>query len=158
MKKYLLIALMAIASVAYVNAQPRAVGVNLGCGASFSYQHNLGAANMIDLAVEVPAFAGIGATCTYDWIDPFNTSIPWNNKGEWHWAMGVGGGAGFIWGITGGYAGVVGHIGVGYDFWFPLELSFDWRPNIGAYFWDGGAGFNGAGLYSGITLGVRYKF
>lgn len=116
MKKYLLIALMAIASVAYVNAQPRAVGVNLGYGASFSYQHNLGAANMIDLAVEVPAFAGIGATCTYDWIDPFNTSIPWNNKGEWHWAMGVGGGAGFIWGITGGYAGVVGHIGVGYDF------------------------------------------
>ena len=167
MKKYLLIALMAIASVAYVNAQPRAVGVNLGYGASFSYQHNLGAANMIDLAVEVPAFAGIGATCTYDWIDPFNTAVPWNNKGEWHWYMGVGGAAGIygfhapIW-----YAGVAGHIGIEYDFWFPLQLSLDWRPNIGLMGYTGDMGdyeggrirFNGYGLYDGISIGVRYKF
>ncbi len=113
---------------------------------------------MIDLAVELPAFSGIGATCTYDWIDPFGTQIPWNNKGEWHWSLGVGAGAGFLWGITGGYAGVVGHCGVDYDFWFPLELSVDWRPNVGAWFDGGGAGFYGAGLYSGITIGVRYKF
>ena len=54
--------------------------------------------------------------------------------------------------------GVVGHCGVAYDFWFPLELSFDYRPNIGAWFGNGGAGFYGYGLYTGITLGVRYKF
>ena len=75
--------------------------------------------------------------------------------------MGVGGGAGYYW-PRAGYAGVVGHIGVGYDFWFPLELSFDWRPNIGVGFGDkgdyGNCWFNYKGLYSGITLGVRYKF
>ncbi len=162
MKKFLLVAVMAIASIAFVNAQPRAIGGNIGYGVSFSYQHNLGAANMIDLAVEVPAFAGIGATCTYDWIDPFNTQIPWDQKGEWHWAMGVGGGAGYYW-PKAGYAGVVGHVGVGYDFWFPLELSVDWRPNVGVWFGDYGdnsnnVGFNLWGLYSGITIGVRYKF
>lgn len=157
-KSFFLVAVMAVLGVATAVAQPRAIGGNIGYGVSFSYQHNLGAANMIDLAVEVPAFAGIGATCTYDWINPFNTSIPWNNKGEWNWSLGVGAGAGFIWGIAGGYAGVVGHCGVAYDFWFPLELSVDYRPNIGAWFRDGWAGFYGAGLYSGITLGVRYKF
>ena len=159
MKKSLfLVAVMAVLGVATAVAQPRAIGGNIGYGVSFSYQHNLGAANMIDLAVELPAFAGIGATCTYDWINPFNTSIPWNNKGEWNWSLGVGAGAGFIWGVAGGYAGVVGHCGVAYDFWFPLELSVDYRPNIGAWFGDGWAGFYGAGLYSGITIGVRYKF
>ncbi|HCS87679.1 MAG TPA: hypothetical protein DIW30_04500 [Bacteroidales bacterium] len=163
MKKSLfLAAVMVVLGAATAVAQPRAVGVNLGYGASISYQHNLGAANMIDLAVEFPGFMwGIGATCTYDWINPFGTQIPWNHKGEWNWAMGVGAGAGFWW--TGmGYAGVVGHVGVAYDFWFPLELSLDYRPNIGLWFGDHGdtdhpVGFYSEGFY-GVSLGVRYKF
>lgn len=76
MKKYLLVALMAIASVAFVNAQPRAIGVNLGYGAGFSYQHGFGSANMLDVAVDIPLFQGIGGTVTYDWIDPFNAPVP----------------------------------------------------------------------------------
>ena len=160
-KSFFLVAVMAMLSMASAVAQPRAIGANIGYGISVSYQHNLSASNMIDLAVEIPAFAGIGATCTYDWLNPFNTSIPWKYKGEWNWAMGVGGGAGYYW-PRAGYAGVVGHIGVAYDFWFPLELSFDWRPNIGLGFGDlgdyGNVWFNAWGLYSGITLGVRYKF
>lgn len=158
MKKFLLVAVMAVAGISLAVAQPRAVGVNLGYGAAVSYQHNLGESNMIDLAVEVPGFSGIGATCTYDWINPFGTQIPWNEKGEWNWSLGVGAGAGFIWGLNGGYAGVVGHCGVAYDFWFPLELSVDWRPNFGACFYEGGATYYMGGLYAGISLGVRYKF
>lgn len=158
MKKLLLAAVMAVASISLAVAQPRAIGANIGYGASFSYQHNLGAANMIDLAVEVPGFSGIGATCTYDWINPFGTQIPWNEKGSWNWSLGVGAGAGFIWGLSGGYAGVVGHCGVAYDFWFPMELSVDWRPNIGACFWDGGAAYYTDGLFTGITIGIRYLF
>lgn len=150
-------AFVGIAAVSY--AQPRAIGVNLGYGVDLSYQHNLGESNMIDLSVNVPFFDGIGATCTYDWVNPFNTAIPWDNKGEWNWSLGVGAGAGIygfktpLW-----YAGVVGHVGVAYDFWFPMELSLDWRPNFGVTATDGGAGFNTGGLYSGITLGVRYLF
>lgn len=163
MKKYLLVALMAIASVAYVNAQPRAIGVNMGYGAGFSYQHGFGTSNMLDLAVDIPFFNGIGGFITYDWIDPFNAPVPWNEKGEWHWYMGVGG-TGGMYGFygedgIGWYAGVAGHIGIEYDFWFPLQLSFDWRPNIGVTNWGyEKVGFNFGGLYSGISLGVRYKF
>ena len=93
MKKLLLAALMAVASISLAVAQPRAIGGNIGYGVSVSYQHNLGPANMIDLAVELPGFGGIGATCTYDWINPFGTQIPWNEKGTWNWSLGVGAGA-----------------------------------------------------------------
>lgn len=163
MKKLFFTLAVAALAVVAANAQPRAIGANVGYGVDVSYQHNLGEANMIDLSVNLPAFAGIGATCTYDWINPFNTKIPWDNKGEWNWALGVGAGAGYWWGWStdnsgAGYAGVVGHCGVAYDFWFPLELSVDYRPNIGAVFYDGGADFYGYGLYGGITIGVRYLF
>lgn len=159
MKKFLLIAFMAIAGVAYAAAQPRAIGANLGYGIDFSYQHSLGEANMIDLSVNVPFFNGIGATCTYDWIDPFGTSVPWNEQGEWHWYMGVGAGAGmYNFSAPVGYVGAVGHIGIEYDFWFPMQLSLDYRPNIGVAFNKSAAAFNVDGLISGITLGIRYKF
>jgi hypothetical protein len=159
MKKYLLIAVLAVASLA-AYAQPRAIGANLGGSLGFSYQHGFGEANMLDVAVSVPFLNGwgIGGSVTYDWIDPFNAPVPWNEKGEWHWYMGVGGGGG-IYGFKEPcwFAGVVGHIGIEYDFWFPLQLSLDWRPNIGVSNahknW-----FNPWGLYDGISLGIRYKF
>ena len=73
---------------------------------------------------------------------------------------GVGAGAG-IYGFKAPswFVGAVGHVGVEYNFWFPLQLSVDWRPNIGIVgVHGGGLGFNMSGLYSGITLGVRYLF
>ena len=168
MKKYLFIAVLALASVmAY--AQPRAIGGNLGSGIGFSYQHSLGESNMLDVALNVPLvhaganLFGIGGIVTYDWIDPFNAVVPWEYKGEWHWYMGVGGAAGLynfnpaIWHI-----GAAGHFGIEYDFWFPLQLSLDYRPNIGicgaSVAGTTNVDFNRFGLYDGITLGVRYKF
>lgn len=159
MKKLLFVAVLAMASImAY--AQPRAIGANLGGSLGFSYQHGFGETNMLDVAVSVPFINGwgIGGSVTYDWIDPFNAPVPWNEKGEWHWYMGVGGGGG-IYGFSNPFwfAGVVGHIGIEYDFWFPMQLSLDWRPNIGVSNahknW-----FNTWGLYDGISLGIRYKF
>ena len=158
-KSFLLVAILAIVGAATAVAQPRAIGVNIGYGIDLSYKHGLGEANMIDLSVNIPAFNGIGATATYDWINPFNTAIPWNEKGEWNWSLGVGAGAGIhgfkqpFW-----YAGVVGHVGVEYNFWFPLQLSVDWRPNIGLEGIQDAFGFYTSGLYTGITLGVRYLF
>ena len=168
MKKYLFVALLAVASIA-AYAQPRAIGANLGGSLGFSYQHGFGEANMLDVAVYTPIAVGQGSIwglsgiVTYDWIDPFNAPVPWNEKGEWHWYMGVGGAGGYFFGTTFGYVGVAGHIGIEYDFWFPLQLSVDWRPVIGVGLLgngkDGvGVGFNTGGLYEGITIGVRYKF
>jgi hypothetical protein len=169
MKKYFFIAVLALASVmAY--AQPRAIGANLGGSLGFSYQHGFGEANMLDVAVYTPIAVGQGALwglsgiVTYDWIDPFNAPVPWNEKGEWHWYMGVGGAGGTFFPNTAagttwmGYVGAAGHIGIEYDFWFPFQLSLDWRPVIGVGIAGGGVGFNTGGLYEGITLGVRYKF
>ena len=179
MKKYLFVAVLALASVmAY--AQPRAIGANLGSNLGFSYQHGFGDANMLDVAVYVPWSSGyynimgvkgvnwgLGGIVTYDWIDPFNAPVPWNEKGEWHWYMGVGGAGGVIFpknGIgAGGWVGAAGHIGIEYDFWFPLQLSLDWRPVLGVAMGDNGMGgtnvdFNKGGLYDGITIGIRYKF
>lgn len=159
MKKLFALAVLAVASISFAVAQPRAIGGNIGYGFDVSYQHSLGEKNMIDLSVNLPAFLGIGATCTYDWINPFNTSIPWNEKGEWCWEMGVGAGLGLgNFKVPYGYAGVVGHIGVEYHFWFPMALSVDYRPNIGVAFDKGGAAFNTPGMYTGITIGVRYLF
>lgn len=161
MKKLLLVAIMAVAGVAAVVAQPRAIGVNLGGTLDVSYQHAIGEANMIDLSVNVPVAVpgfGIGASATYDWINPFGTAIPWNEKGEWNWSLGVGAGAG-IYGFKAPvvYAGVVGHVGVEYNFWFPLQLSVDYRPNIGVGIAGKQVLFNDLGFY-GVTLGVRYLF
>ena len=163
-KSLLLIAILAFVGTAAAFAQPRAIGVNVGYGIDLSYQHSLGEANMIDLSVNIPLFDGIGAQATYDWVNPFGTAIPWNEKGEWNWSLGVGAGAGLYGfdamaaGLCFWYVGAVGHVGVSYDFWFPLQLSVDWRPNIGVVGFADGCGFNKDGLYSGITLGVRYLF
>ena len=169
MKKVLLIVLLAVAGATYVAAQPRAVGVNLGAWSSLSYQHGFGDKNMLDLAANVilpitSKHVGVGGHVTYDWIDPFNAPVPWDKRGEWHWYMGVGGSGGFVFPMgdysSWWYAGVAGHIGIEYDFWFPFQLSLDWRPSFGV--WTGGdggkIGFNIPGLWGGIQLGVRYKF
>ena len=165
MKKYLLIAVLAVASLA-AYAQPRAIGANLGASIGFSYQHGFGESNMLDIAVYTPLASGrghlwgLGAHITYDWIDPFGAKVPWNEKGEWHWYMGVGGAGGYLFNVGGaGWVGAAGHFGIEYDFWFPFQLSLDWRPVIGVgILGGGGVGFNTAGLYEGLTLGVRYKF
>ena len=144
-------------------AQPRAVGVNLGSGLGVSYQHGFGEANMLDVAVSVPVLGGwgIGGKVTYDWIDPFGATVPWNEKGEWHWYMGVGGAVQMAWSNPGlGFIGAAGRFGIQYDYWFPLQLSLDFRPTLGVAFpYSGDGAAFGYDVYaSGLGLGVRYKF
>jgi len=157
MKKILLIAVLAVASLA-AYAQPRAIGGRLGYGAEVSYQHGFGESNMLEVEVGVPGFYGLEAACTYDWIDPFNAPVPWDQKGEWHWYMGVGGALQTNFGFNYGFVGAAGRIGIEYDFWFPLQLSLDFRPTLGVAFGGGAAAF-GYDLYcGGLGLGIRYKF
>ena len=163
MKKFLFVAVLAMASImAY--AQPRAIGARLGYGAEFSYEHGLGSGNMISLEVGVPAFASIEAACTYDWIDPFGATVPWNEKGEWHWYMGVGGAAQWSWrAMNAGFVGACGRFGIEYDFWFPLQLSIVFRPTLGVMLGSNGNGGVGAAFAydvycGGLGLGIRYKF
>ena len=156
MKKFLFVAVLALASVmAY--AQPRAIGGRLGYGAEVSYQHGFGDANMLEVEVGVPGFACLEAAITYDWIDPFGATVPWNEKGEWHWYMGVGGAVGYIAGNA-GFVGAAGRVGIEYDFKFPLQISIDYRPVIGAAFSSGYAGCYWDLWGAALGLGLRYKF
>ncbi|MCQ2345651.1 MAG: hypothetical protein MJZ82_02665 [Paludibacteraceae bacterium] len=168
--RILAIAIAFVGFAAAANAQPRAIGGRIGYGVDFSYQHSVGE-NMVQLEVGLPGFYSIAAACTYDWIDPFGATVPWNQRGEWHWYMGVGGAGGYFWGYRlwgyyggdAGFIGVAGRFGIEYDFWFPLQLSLDWRPVVGPYLYGDGvntyADYYVGGLYEGgIALGVRYKF
>ena len=170
MKKVILVAILAVAGFAAAVAQPRAVGLNLGTGNGISYQHSLGEKNMLDVAVNLPLQLGgetigfgLGAIVTYDWINPFNTAIPWSQKGTWNWYLDVGGSAG-AYGLfnkeaaNSWYAGVAGHVGVEYLFWFPLQLSLDIRPTFGLdNTKDNKVDFGLNGLYN-VSIGVRYLF
>lgn len=140
-------------------AQPRAIGLRLGGDVDASYQHQLGK-NMIEVEAGLPYFFdghfGFHAAATYDWLFNFKS---WEHRGEWNWYPGVGLAGGY-YGCGNeehnghGFIGIAGRIGVEYNFWFPLQLSLDYRPVIGYGF---NHGFYDAGFY-GVALGVRYRF
>lgn len=153
MKKVILGIVFVIGVATAVQAQPRAIGGRLGWGLEASYQHSFGNSNMLQADLGLLGFRGISGVVTYDWIWGINS---WKEKGEWNWYAGVGGGVGFSWWGNYAYLGVAGMVGIEYNFWFPLQLSLDYRPLIGPYFGSGG-GFFSDGLV-GIALGVRYKF
>ena len=153
MKKFVFAFVLAFSGLIAANAQSNsAIGGRLGWGLEFSYLHSLGAANRLNLEVGLPGFYGVGAAGTYDWVFPING---WQEKGSWNWYAGVGAGFGFNWYHNWFNIGVAGRIGVEYNFWFPLQLSLDWRPVIGPAF-GGGTHFNVGGLSDGSALGVRY--
>ncbi len=156
MKRFFLVIALAISSVAFVNAQSRAIGGRFGYGLDFSYQHSVGQ-NMVNIEIGAPWFTGVQVAATHDWIFPISS---WQYDGSWNWYAGVGGavGLGFLddLDLT---VGVAGRIGVEYNFAFPLQLSLDWRPIVGPTldFGDGTLGFNTWNV-SGVALGVRYNF
>lgn len=101
MRKRFLLAAMAIVAAAMVAAQPRSIGGRLSYGIEVTYQHNLADDRMITLDAGFPGFFvngfNVEGVVTHDWLNPFDTKIPWNNKGEWNWYMGVGGGVDLWW-------------------------------------------------------------
>ena len=187
MKKSLfLTAFMVVLGATMAYAQPRAIGGRLGAFDGVSYQHGFGDSNMLEIEAgfsidgRTDVWNGgthgrywgstVQAAVTYDWIDPFNATFPWSHRGEWHWYLGVGAAGGFGWDVVTsvgsaagnwGFVGAAGRAGVEYDFWFPLQLSIDWRPTLGLGLADDGNKGADAGLYWEMTclaLGVRYKF
>lgn len=163
MKKLVLLSLFVVAMATAAFAQPRAIGARIGYGAEVSYQHTLSEQNMIQVDLGLPGFNSIEAVATYNWMNPGGHMIPWNEKGSWNWYAGVGAGGGFRWGDAlyphQGFVGVAGMVGVEYNFWFPLQLSVDYRPMVGVQATSNQAGFYGGGLFAGaIALGARYIF
>ena len=66
MKKFILVLAATVLAAVAVSAQPRAIGARFGWGAEVSYQHSLGADNMLSAELSFPGFAAVGAAATYD--------------------------------------------------------------------------------------------
>ena len=154
MKKIILVAAMVLGFAVAASAQPRALGVRIGNGGEISYQHQLGA-NVLEvdggLGLGFDGVFNVGATGIYN----FMIAQPqWTSRGEWGFYAGPGATVGLGLGEANYLAlGAAGMVGLEYTFWFPLQLSLDFRQHVGF-------GFNGHGMWfpSSIGLGVRYRF
>ncbi|MCL2436227.1 MAG: hypothetical protein FWD09_08865 [Lentimicrobiaceae bacterium] len=203
MKKLSLLVIFLIATCTVSMAQPRAVGGRLGWSFGPSYQHQIGEKNMIQTDVDVIGWGlwGIQGTATFNWIIPLVSA----NAGNLNLYPGVGLGVGFEWWRRnyvyhwsyppymydpwplphhlgrGTFVGIAGMIGLEWNFKFPLQLAFEYRPVIGPKFYrtyDSSDGYIGSpfplnpppydkigvayyyhGLWaSAVAISVRYKF
>lgn len=192
MKRILLaLAVIAASSVALA-AQPKSIGLRTGAmGFDASYQHttlknqfiegNIG----LDFGYNAKGQPGIKATAIYNfvWARP-----AWTQKGSWELYAGPGLSLGYVYDIVPYKVGkdIIGiddngfmlsfaaQVGIGYRFWFPLELSLDIRPYFGMHVNDGKireknsdviiyhdckVGFYDNGLLGfAPMLSVRYRF
>ena len=156
MKKFLLMAVLAIGFATTASAQARAIGLRLGNGGEISYQHTLNK-NFLEvdggLGLGFDGVFNVGATGIYN----FMIAQPqWTDRGEWGFYAGPGATVGLGLGNDGSNflnVSAAGMLGLEYTFWFPLQLSLDFRQHLGL-------GFGGHGFYnmSSICLGIRYRF
>lgn len=151
MKKFIILA-VALFTAAAMYAQPRAIGGRLGWGAEVSYQHFVKNADFVEIDLGLFTW-DLNLTALYD----FTFAQPqWTDRGSWAWYAGPGAAVGL--GVLNGYnrfnVAAAGNVGLSYSFWFPLELSFDIRAQLGVAIHDG------AGFYWGVgpAIGVRYRF
>ena len=149
-------------------AQPKAIGARFGWVAEVSYQHTLGP-GFLELGLGIPGYnAGIALDGTYNWV-AFQ-----NNAGKRdHFEFFMGGGLGLHTIFRSRYTdyygnvyvvsntrvgfGLMGSIGIQYQFSFPFQIGISWRPMFGGLFTNGGSEFYIPGLYDG-GIAFRYVF
>lgn len=159
MKKLFLLTIALIGLTISATAQDlsnNAIGLRLGdsdgLGAEVSYQHALGTSNRLELDLgwrNGNTFSAYKLTGLYQWVFPLDDAFNWY----------VGAGAGLasfsgnknsnIDNQTSFFA--AGDLGIEYNFDIPLQLSLDFRPEIGNNNYTNNTVFD-------IALGIRYRF
>ena len=157
MRKTLVLVIVTIFASTMLSAQARALGGrSFYIGEAVSYQHLLTEKTMLEAELGLSlSSVGVEAVVTHDWLFPIRS---WEDIGSYNWYVGVGLGAGaYLFSNT--TIGVAGRIGIEYNFWFPMQISIDYRPLIGPA-WNGvSVSFNGEGLVrSALGLSLRYLF
>ena len=158
MKKIILVAAMVIGFAVAAIAQPRAIGLRLGNGAEVSYQHSTGNDFIsVDGGLGLDIYNTnnnalfVGATAIYNIMI---AQPNWTEEGQWGFYAGPGANVGLGIGSPAHFnLAAAGAVGLEYTFWFPLQLSIDFRQMLGYSL--------GAGRFyapSSIGLGVRYRF
>lgn len=144
--KKIILTIIAAAAVAFsASAQSRAVGIRAAAtpGAEISYQYDLGGANFVE--ADLGWFDnGFYLTGVYDYLIA--------SEDRFNFYAGPGAALGFYNGDdnSGFNLGIVGQLGVEYNFDLPITFSLDWRPVWN--FMYGGFGWEGVGF------AVRYRF
>ena len=159
MKKSLFIIVVILFPFIAAVAQPRAVGLRYGYATEASYQHSID--NQSYLQFDAGAlgfnFDGVQAAATFNFI--FATP-DWTDYGTWEWFAGAGAGLGLDWGDyyrnSSFFIGVVGNIGLAYNFEFPLQIAVDFRPIIGPRFHADGIGLYDRGFLA-PAISIRYR-
>lgn len=144
MKKIIAILVAALAVTFAASAQPRAVGLRVGYGVDASYQHTLAGENFLEVDLGLTGFRFLDIHASYNFI----FASPTWTTGEWN--LYVGPSVGLVGFDGGAQLGLGGLVGIEYTFNFPLQLSFDVRP-------EARIGSNG-GFACYPTLGIRYRF
>ena len=138
------------------SSSPKALGIRLGNGIEVSYQHSL-RDNFIELDLGLDGFSpNLNATAVYN----FMIAQPnWSSRGQWGFYAGPGLGLGFGLGYDYNYfnAGIIGQVGLEYSFWFPLQLSIDFRPQLGLITVPDHGAYFYFGSYT-PALSLRYRF
>lgn len=141
--KKIILTIIAAAAVAFsASAQSRALGIRSTYGAEISYQYDLGA-NFVE--ADLGWFGhGFYLTGVYDYKIA--------SEGRFNFYGGPGAALGFYDydEESGLNLGIVGQLGVEYNFDLPITFSLDWRPVWN--FMYGGFG------WEGIGFAVRYRF
>ena len=154
------ISILGFASLTYAqDISDNAIGLRLGdsdgFGAEVSYQRALGSNNRLEVDLgwrSGSSYNGFKLVGLYQWV--------WVLDGDFNWYAGVGGGVGSynfdnknIDDRT--FVLAAGDVGIEYNFDIPLQLSLDFRPELGF----GGSNDNFTNdLDFDIALGIRYRF
>ena len=147
MKRLALAILFSISVGSFVNAQSNALGIRFdagyGTGIEASYQRYLGDANRLEIGLGLDFDKGLRANAVYQWVWDLSQLAE-----GFKWYAGVGAGLA-LYDKTN--IGVLGNLGIEYNFKIPLQLSLDIRP--GFYLIED-THFG----WGGMALGIRYKF
>lgn len=159
MKKIFLLPIMLLGLSFAVSAQDiadNALGLRLGgsdgFGAEVSYQRALTNNNRLELDLgwrNSSDFNAIKLVGLYEWV--------WLLDGNFNWYAGAGGGLASFSGNNNSNIDdqtsffIAGTIGIEYNFDIPLQLSLDFRPEIGSNNFTNNSVFD-------IALGIRYRW
>ncbi|NNC50583.1 MAG: outer membrane beta-barrel protein [Flaviramulus sp.] len=159
MKKLFLLSLTIFGFSFLASAQeisPNAIGLRLGdsdgLGAEISYQHALGDNNRLELDFgwrDGNNYNAFKLTGLYQWVFPLDDAF--------NWYVGAGGGIASFDGknaLNGDSETALfaaGDIGIEYSFDIPLQLSLDFRPELGFGKFTDDLDFD-------IAFGIRYQF
>jgi len=155
MKKCILTLALVAGMIGGLNAQVKgnAIGLrmaNEGRGGELSFQAGLGKANRLELDLGLNhwndkwnnTYSGYELTGVYQWVWGLNQIATGLN-----WYAGLGATAGTYNSNLG--FGLVGQLGLEYNFNIPLQISLDWRPTLFNSYYT---------YYGGNGLSIRYRF